>query len=120
MCTSSSNVTEQILFDFSENPDFNDVERETIVISRQAYLNDERIMASKATGLTGSESDDPEDWLDLNLRSARGNEMVKKHIGIVKRIARQQAAKLIVEKILLKRKVGLEIQQLLGRGYCWV
>ena len=86
MRISSNNITEQILFDFSEKLgafDFNDVERETIEISRQAYLNDERIMASNATSLTDSESDDPEDWLDLNLRSARGKEMVKKHVGIV-------------------------------------
>ncbi|CAB3979296.1 Hypothetical predicted protein [Paramuricea clavata] len=89
--------------------------KESIEILRQAYLNDERVMANNATGLTDSESNDPEDWVNLNLRSAKGKEMVNKHVGIVKRIARRQAAKLIAENSLLKRKVPKKVSSILQK-----
>jgi hypothetical protein len=63
MRTSSHHVIDQVLLDFQENLDafdLNDMEKETIEISRQAYLNDERVMTNNATGLTDLESDDPD------------------------------------------------------------
>ena len=75
MRASSSAIVAQVLSDFAKHLgalDLNDTERESIEISRDAYLNDERVMANDATGLTDSESDNPEDWVDLNLRSAKG------------------------------------------------
>ena len=118
MRTSSHHVIDQVLLDFQENLDafdLNDMLKETIEISRQAYLNDERVMANNATGLTDSESDDPEDWVNLNLRSAKGKEVINKHVGIVKRIVRRQAAKLIAENSLLKRKVPKKVSSILQK-----
>ena len=96
MHASSSAVFDQVLSDFSKSLgalDLDDTERESIEILRKAYLNDDRIMADDATGLADSESDNPEDWVDLDLRTAKGKEVITKHVGNVKRIATPQEAK---------------------------
>ena len=67
------------------------------------------------TGLTDSESDNPEDWISLDLRSAEGKEVVKKHRTIIKRMAKRQEAKVVAERGLLKRKVSKKVSKVLQR-----
>ena len=59
-------------------------------MSRQAYLNSERVAELNNTGFTDSESDDPEDWLNLNVKSEKGKEMLLKQRAIIKRMAKWQ------------------------------
>jgi len=114
----SDEVVNQVLIEFSHNldeTDLDDKELESVEISRQAYLNHERVIALDSTGLTDSESDDPEDWVDLNLRSEEGKKIVKKQRSIIKRMAKRQESKLIAERCLLKRKVPKRVCSVLKK-----
>ncbi|CAB3995396.1 Hypothetical predicted protein [Paramuricea clavata] len=57
-------VIDQVLIDFSQSIhtlELNETEKERTEMSRQAYLNSERVAELNNTGFTDSESDDPED-----------------------------------------------------------
>ena len=114
----TSEVVNQVLLDFSENllsTDLDDDEHERVEISRQAYLNSERVAVENETGLTDSESDDPEDWVGLNLQSEKGKQVLLKQREIIKRMAKRKEAKEIAEMNLLKRKVPNRVGSILRR-----
>ena len=114
----SNEVVSQVLLDFSANlssVDLNDEESDCVEISRQAYLDSERVGVENETGLTDSESDDPEDWVNLNLQSDKGKQVLLKQREIIKRMAKRKEAKEIAERNLLKRKVSKKVGSVLKR-----
>lgn len=118
-CTEEGiDVVNQVLVDFSQTiPSMNldDDERERVEISRQAYLNSEKVARVNDTGLTDSESDDPEDWLDFKLNSEKGKDILLKQRAIIKRMAKRHQAKIIAERCLLKRKVSKRVSSILKK-----
>ncbi|XP_028517481.1 uncharacterized protein LOC114575920 [Exaiptasia diaphana] len=116
----SFEVVNQVLVDFSQNlstMDLNDEEHERVELSRQAYLRErkQQLAVENKTGLTDSESDDPEDWVSLNLKSEKGKKVLSKQREIFKRLAKRKAAKEIAEKNLLKRKVPKKVSSILNK-----
>lgn len=114
----NNEVVDKVLVDFNRDFQFmelNNNEKERTEISKQAYLNSEKVGTINNTGLTDSESDDPEDWLNLNVKSEKGKEVLLKQRGIIKRLAKRQQAKLIAERCLLKRKMPKRVSLILKR-----
>lgn len=94
----TSNVCmEQLLTDFAQKLPFMDIETgeaRLIEQSRQTFLQSEKSALMEKTGLTDSESDDPEEWQEIkSLRSEEWRNMIRKQRGIVKRMAKRKASK---------------------------
>ena len=114
----SDEVVNQVLIDFSQNMPsmgMDDDEEERAEVSRQAYLTSERVATRNNMELTDSESDDPEDWVNLDLRSEEGKDMLVKQRAIIRRMAKRQQAKIIAEQCLLKRKVPKKVGVILTK-----
>ncbi|CAB3977095.1 Chromatin modification-related YNG2 [Paramuricea clavata] len=103
-----ASFVQQLLF-----MDLDDNELRLIEQSRQAFLHSEKVSMMERTGLTDSESDDPEEWTEVkNLRSKECREMIKKQRAIIKRMAKRKAAKVIASRCLLKRKVPARVSKI--------
>ncbi|KAK3705940.1 hypothetical protein QZH41_001256 [Actinostola sp. cb2023] len=106
---------DQLVSDSDLSADECDLDRsEELLIeqSRQAYLERERLRVMEANSdiVSDSESDNPDNWVDVDdISSKHAKEMVAKQWQILKRRAQINAAKVIAQAGLLKRRVTKKV-----------
>jgi hypothetical protein len=113
-----SNLVEQVLLDFGRNiasMDFTEEEQKKVEQSRLAYLMQSSPQAVHPDAIvTDSESDDPEEWLDVKqLKSPQGFAMIKKQRNILRCRTKRTVAKELASNCLLKRKLPKRVSAIL-------
>lgn len=60
-----------------------------------------------------SESDNPGEWIDVDLRTEAGKKLIQKERRRIRQKANQQAAKRVAEECLLRRKIPKRVGRVL-------
>ena len=60
-----------------------------------------------------SESDNPDEWIDVDLRTEAGKKLIQKERRRIRQKAKQQAAKRVAEECLLRRKTPKRVGRVL-------
>ena len=60
-----------------------------------------------------SESDNPDEWIDVDLRTEAGKKLIQKERRRIRQKANQQAAKRVAEECLLRRKTPKRVGRVL-------
>ncbi|CAH3028864.1 unnamed protein product [Porites evermanni] len=60
-----------------------------------------------------SESDNPDEWIDVDLRTEAGKKLIQKERRRIRQKANQQAAKRVAEECLLRRKIPKRVGRVL-------
>ena len=120
-------VLDQMLLDFSHylsESDLSPEEEHLVEQSRQAYLASRRERVQEehqrlGDVITDSESDDPEDWVDLrrpgSFQTRDFYDKVKKKKASFARLRKRLIAKEVTKKALLKRKVPNPVSKTLRK-----
>ena len=115
----SPEALSQLLLDFTDwLPLSNlDTQEETLVEqSRQSFLEVERQRIINEQQLTDSESDNPDDWLNIeDVLSEKAQAQIVKQRAIIKRKSQRTIAKRIAEMSILKRKVPKKVSRIVQK-----
>ena len=60
-----------------------------------------------------SESDNPDEWIDVDLRTDAGKKLIQKERRRIRQKAKWQAAKSVAEECLLRRKIPKRVGRVL-------
>ena len=60
-----------------------------------------------------SESDNPDEWIDVDLRTDAGKKLIQKERRRIRQKAKRQAAKSVAEECLLRRKIPKRVGRVL-------
>lgn len=60
-----------------------------------------------------SESDNPDEWIDVDLRTDAGKKLIQKERRRIRQKAKRQAAKSVAEECLLRRKIAKRVARVL-------
>jgi len=107
-----------VLLDFAHYLSSSDIDRNEerlIEQSRQAFLERERqrVMNSDDDIVSDTESDNPDDWLEIDdISTKKANDMVVKQWKLKKARARVHAAKAVAKACLLKRRVTKKVSRI--------
>ena len=120
----SPEAMSQLLIDFAHylpvSDLSNDEERE-VEHSRQSFLlyyREKKIEEREIDMLEGnvcsdSESDNPDEWIDVDLRTDAGKKLIQKERRRIRQKAKRQAAKSVAEECLLRRKIPKRVGRVL-------
>ena len=116
---SSKEVFDQILVDFAgyiSSSDLSAKEKQLVEVSRQAYLEDLRKLAtSDDLFATDSESEDG-DWLAIkDILSEEAKVQLQKERKRITRAAKRQTSKKIAQEAMLQRKIPKKVSTILKK-----
>ena len=60
-----------------------------------------------------SESDNPDEWIDVDLRTEAGKKLIRKERRRIRQKAKRQAAKRVAEECFLRRKIPKRVGRVL-------
>lgn len=120
----SAKAMSQLLIDFAHYlpvSDLSDDEEREVEHSRQSFLlydREEKIEEREIDMLEGnvcsdSESDNPDEWIDVDLRTEAGKKLIQKERRRIRQKAKRQAAKRVAEECLLRQKIPKRVGRVL-------